>query len=261
MGGADKEGRFDFADVTPGDYFLVAASLGGRGANVKRPLRVMEGVPVDVALVLGDSWDVSGKLALEGPPADVDWKQVEVALTTKIDMPQLPKQNLSSPVAPDGTFTISQVFADEYDVKVSGLPPRYYVGAISLGDQPSNGSVALSQSSKEPVRIVMRSDSATVRVAVEGPRDALTTGAIVVLVPDDEALRKQPRAYRFTVTDPTGKGMIQGIPPGTYKLYALDDAAPGSWMNPAFLEPFEKRALPLALQPNQEKEISTELFR
>ena len=52
-------------------------------------------------------------------------------------------------------------------------------------------------------------------------------GATVVLVPD-QGRKFRIDTFKTAVTDADGKFQMQGIPPGSYRLFAWDDVSPNA---------------------------------
>ena len=49
------------------------------------------------------------------------------------------------------------------------------------------------------------------------------------------------RLYKSTSTDKTGHFVLQGLPPGDYKVFAWESIEPGAYKSSGFLLPFENR--------------------
>ena len=54
---------------------------------------------------------------------------------------------------------------------------------------------------------------------------------------------------RATITDADGTFAMDSIPPGKYRLIALDDIETSSWDNPAVAQTFEGRGIAIELAP------------
>ena len=53
--------------------------------------------------------------------------------------------------------------------------------------------------------------------------------------------------YKSAVTDENGQFSIQGISPGTYKLFSWDYASTGAWFDADFIRGVESRGTPLSI--------------
>jgi hypothetical protein len=71
--------------------------------------------------------------------------------------------------------------------------------------------------------------------------------ATVLLISDGE---KPVRVWKSAISDADGKFSINSIPPGKYRLLALDDVETSSWENPAVAQTFEGRGVAIELAPN-----------
>ena len=54
--------------------------------------------------------------------------------------------------------------------------------------------------------------------------------------------------YRTTSTDIYGRFHIQGIPPGSYKVFAWEEVEKDIWQNPEFMLPIEGRGAVVEIQ-------------
>ena len=70
--------------------------------------------------------------------------------------------------------------------------------------------------------------------------------ATVALVPDK--LRQQNYTlYKQTISGTDGTFTFLGVPPGNYRLLALDAVTPGIWENPLFVSKHESRSLAVSV--------------
>jgi hypothetical protein len=72
-------------------------------------------------------------------------------------------------------------------------------------------------------------------------RQQQESNAVVALVPDSQSLRNRTDLYKSAVTDADGKFRIQGIAPGSYKLFSWDYASDGAWFDADFIGSAEGR--------------------
>lgn len=54
---------------------------------------------------------------------------------------------------------------------------------------------------------------------------------------------------------------MRGIPPGEYKLIALDELPPGAQYDPEFLRPLEARVKPFKVEKNDRIEMAVTITR
>jgi hypothetical protein len=68
------------------------------------------------------------------------------------------------------------------------------------------------------------------------------SGVFVTLIPDIPTARLyRTDMYRTTSTDADGRFEIKGLPPGDYKVFALEGFEKDAWLDPDFFKPYENR--------------------
>jgi hypothetical protein len=77
-----------------------------------------------------------------------------------------------------------------------------------------------------------------VRGIVRDSSRTAVSSAAVVLVPD-EPNRQRKDLFRSALADAAGSYHIEGLPPGSYKLFAWEDVESQMWHDPAFMRVFE----------------------
>ena len=236
----DPQGGFELRGVAPGAYTLNAfRTEGGKGEFGRLPLDVAESDLNGINLTVAPNVNIPGRLRVEGKP-DSSVGSFQVSLSpknTRIFVGGLP----GDAVKPDGKFLLKNVLDDEYDINVDGLPAGYFVksarwdGAdvlatgVRFGPTPSSGLLD----------IVVSPDGARIEGMVSKDQQPYQ-GASVTLVPDPPH-RGERRLYQTTSTDQLGRFLLQGIPPGDYKLFAWESLSPGAYTSSDFLRPFESR--------------------
>jgi len=145
----------------------------------------------------------------------------------------------------DGSFILSNVSDDSYQLQVWGLPEDFYLRAVRLGGDDVL-EPGLNVSRRQPP------GSLEVLVSPNGGRvdglvlkdDKPFSGATVTLVPESDR-RKEERLYKSTTTDQNGQFSVRGMAPGDYKLFAWEAIEEGAYQDPDFLRPYEERGKPI----------------
>ena len=141
------------------------------------------------------------------------------AVVSKSEMSRLFRSIASayqSDVAPDGTFRIEKVLPGKFIVRVQPNEPDWYVkapgGVVDL-DEPA-----------PPVRlqVTVAEDGASLSGTIEDKTGPVTHGyASVQLLP--EGFNPQDRIYATPAQG--GRYSLRGLPPGAYRLLAIDPSA------------------------------------
>jgi len=237
---SDPQGLFELRNVAPGAYFIYAFLYeAGRGEFARQPMEVAEGDIDGITLAVSPGVNIKGRLRIEGS-LDSRTGSFQISLSpknTRLFFGGVPSDNVKS----DGSFLLKNLFDDEYEINISGLPANYFVKFARL-----DGIDALSTSVTVDTRqtpglldILVSPNGARIDGVVAKDHQPFP-GASVTLVPDPPH-RGIKRLYQSTGTDQFGHYILQGIPPGDYKLFAWESITPGAYKSADFLLPFENR--------------------
>lgn len=232
-------GDFEFPGVPPGSYGLRVMGAGSVA------------VVVDVA-------DVDGlRIRFAPGPARMEKLQITTEYGAAADLPEISLLIASeglghrvesgqrgSRTVPPGHYSVARFF---------GTPlGEYYVKTARAGnvDILTEGFTAASGGQIQITAVLAR-DGAKIEGVVRNDREP-AAGADVVLAPDD---RSRICLFRSTKTDQYGRYEFPAVPPGNYKLFALDDPEPEIWYDPNFLGKYEKQGSKATLESNGRKVI------
>jgi hypothetical protein len=95
--------------------------------------------------------------------------------------------------------------------------------------------------------------------AVYDSADHLYEGAKVVLAPD-AARRNLPNQFFLAESGDGGRFTIGGIPPGEYKLFAWPNLEPNAFMDPSFMENYERLGVTVNILPKADMKTSVRLI-
>lgn len=138
----------------------------------------------------------------------------------------------------DDGFLLHGVADGAYRIATAPLPRGYYLKAATLDDAdvlshpltfPASGNLTLTVSPNGGVVDGV--------VVDESSRPA--TGIEAVLIPDNQ--RGRADLFRRATTDGSGKFTIEGVAPGSYKVFAWQALEPYSYFDPDVLKRFEDR--------------------
>ncbi len=245
-GANPPEYRFTSQDVAPGRY-RVHATVRAKD-RIYSATQVVEAAAGnnEIVLTLSPNLDIKGSLKTEGPRAPAP-ESFTVALNPPPNSGGR-RENHSSPVAKDGTFTIKDVPPGEWMLAVSsgGINPSlpgqvsaFYEKSVRLGDKEyAYKRIEIPPGSDVPLNIVESSNTAIVEGEVDaGGGDPKRAG--IILGPTG-VLRNLARFYYGTPADDAGKFRIAAVAPGKYKVYALEKIAVASYRNPESVDLLEE---------------------
>jgi hypothetical protein len=163
----------------------------------------------------------------------------------------------NQPVDPSGSFSIPNVGTD--DTRVYVLPmlttpvapalniPQslqdVYVKSAKLGGvDVLNTGFRFSGEPDRVLEIVLARNAGSLAGRVEDDRRQPAGGVFVTLIPDIPTARLyRTDMYKTTSTDAEGRFEIKSLPPGDYKVFALEGFEKDAWLDPEFFKPYEDR--------------------
>jgi Carboxypeptidase regulatory-like domain len=226
--------EFTVERVVPGSYILTAASAVGHpffgSANID--VGTLDMVDVRISVSTPAPIQVTVRLDGEGQEAPKGM----VVLSRASPSPGGAEQGLRMAVGPEGKFQWN-----------SASPGTWMIGFTPLQDDmylKSPAEVEITPGFAGPLEVVVSTRGAEVTGKVTGkvPVEAAT----VLLLTDG----KQPHVVKYAISDPDGKYLMRGIPPGKYRLLALEDIETSSWEDPAVAAAFEGKGLSIDLAPS-----------
>jgi len=259
--GTDEQGNFEIRAVRPGAYTLYAQSFNaGHNLSARQALDVGSSNMDGISLTLGPGMELTGQIKAEGPRG-VNLKQISVSLRPRamdgIYMGSMPQDHAQE----DGSFTLTQVSQERYDVYLSGLPDGYYVKEVRAGDQDVRDSgLDLSSGAGGPLSLTIAPGAGEIDGSVQNDQQQPAAGALVVLIPNDAKQRERRDAYRTATSDQYGKFTLKGIVPAEYKLYAWDNMESGAYMDPDVMKPFESQGVAMSIRENGKETAELKLI-
>ena len=131
-----------------------------------------------------------------------------------------------------------------FEVEVSKIPDGCYIASVQYGGREIPGG-GVEYVSGAVVEITIGSDGATLDGRVLDNDEHAREGAVIALIP------AEPRGTtRSTKSGPQGSFRFGGVPPGDYRLIALDDVAEDDLQDPGFRRRFENQGTAVNLTAN-----------
>ncbi len=235
---SNPQATFEFHNVPAGSYFLYASiQEAGRPCIGRQPLEVVDADIEGVGLAVSPGARIRGQLFVEGR-LNSNSGSMSVALVPKSTNLLFGGQPADS-VRPDGSFLFSNVYDNDYEISVENLPENYFVESGRMGgvDVLTAGVTVDSKHSAGSLVIGVSPRGASLDGVISQDQQPFP-GATVALVPDPPH-RGEKRLFKATSTDQFGHFVLQGIPPGDYKVFAWQSVEPGAYASSEFLQPYE----------------------
>jgi hypothetical protein len=218
------DGSFEIRQVFPGSYRLIVFSQNAVQPGVTRPdladpvgaiARVeVADKPIEISLPLHRGVDVSGTIEIErgdNTTSQITPGQISIQLTSAYEfgLPPSPVQ-----VGDDRSFTIKSVLPGEWRIRL--MTPSAFVKSAWVGSADvTYGALDLTSGSVSPVRILISTNTATIRGTAPDSQ-------LVFAIPAELGGAPQIRSGQ---TDSSGQFTITGLAPGKYRVVGLDNGA------------------------------------
>jgi hypothetical protein len=259
-----RHGEYEFSSVVPGSYYVYAKTDGG-DLGQRKGLMVADNDIEDCDLWLSKLPVIAGTLNLVAlntyffsrhlrPPEPV-W---EVTLSPRVALLG-PGRPVSAWVDGSGQFSLSGIDPGEYVIDVNGLPENCFLQSASIDRNELPGRIWNTDLYWFPRWLDLRGScsGATVEGVVNKDQQPYS-GAAVTLVP------AQPRGphtvFKATTSDQNGHYVINGIPSGSYTVFAWESLDSNlSTLMDLLYSSQESRGFDLA--PNAHKTLDLDLIR
>jgi hypothetical protein len=214
-----SKGTFEFRQVFPGSYMLIAFSNDSNENRIGVTQRIeVADQPLTVMLDLRQAVELSGKVEIEanasgGGNNSISLGQFGIQLVPQyqggLPFPQ-------AQVGDDGSFTLRNVIPGIWTLRANG--PLAFLKSAWLGStEITNIPLDLSNGASGALKIVLSTNTATIR--------GLAPAGQMVFA---QRLDDDPpfRFNRATQSDQSGQYKLVGLPPGRYRLMLTDSAGP-----------------------------------
>ena len=271
----DAQGRFTIRGVPPGTYRISVRSGGitvrADGFSSNSTLNTLwaysevttNGEDVDgLTLQLRTGATFGGRFIAEGAPDGVEWARARVTMQAPrpVGITTRPLglaiANRGASGSADGTFVVDGLAQGEYELTVS-LPPQLsgwqLVGLMRQGRDLRDAPLLLGDLSYNDVEVVLSRTPASLAGRFSTESGSAAPDYFLVVFPDDRALWHHA-SPRLQVTRPAANGQFRfaNVPPGTYRLAAVDDLEDDEHRTTAFLASLYDSAIRITIVSGQE---------
>jgi hypothetical protein len=213
-----KDGTFQFRQVFPGSYILVAFSNAGSGSGqIGAAQRVEVGdQPVALTIDLRHGIELSGRVEI-----DSSGNSTSQATLAQVNVRLVPQYQAGLPgpqsqVNDDGTLTLKGVIPAPWLVQANA--PFGFVKSIWFGNTDvTDAPVDLSSGAGGNLRIVISTNTASIR-------GSAPAGEMVYAQRLDDPLPY--RSNRGAGVDQSGQYKLDNLAPGKYRLVVTDSGSP-----------------------------------
>jgi protocatechuate 3,4-dioxygenase beta subunit len=267
----NADGSFEIKGVAPGEYNLTATARdpSGQQHTARTHVSVANTDVTNVTVAVRPGAEVRGRVLLDGtPPQQFKMSNLRVSLVAEdAALPGVVNfvaagggrgdavrflpggQAELAEVADDGSFTLKDIGAMEYRVRVTGLPQGAYLQSGRIDSKDALNAPFTVDSQGAQLQLQLGFSTGRVSGTITDDRGAATQGVQAVLVPD-EARRGRSDSYFAATTDQNGQYTFANVPPGRYSLFAWEEVPAGAYQYPDFLRRYEDRGQSVTVNPN-----------
>jgi hypothetical protein len=220
----DHQGHFSFNGLEPALYTVFAQWSDGKARlqSEAQKIRVDSVSVTGVGLTLGPPGEIQGTFEISGvKPGDQTKRTVTLS---PIDFPVFIFHADPAVIDKEGAFHVTGLAPASYSVEVTPLPENAYIKSLILD------GTNVTKSWKNQIDLTSGARSSTLKIVA-----ALNGGEITGTVRDKEGVVLTGAFVNVYLTDPknlplvksvkaneNGTFALHGIPPGKYRLFALD---------------------------------------
>ena len=217
MGVNEPDGKFEWQGVSPGSYILTAAStVSGRNYSARLPIQVGAADLEGIELHLMPPMEISGQIRVEGKTS-----AKLSGLSVNLEGGDQGASEAGGGTKEDGSFTFEDLPPAVYQISPF-LPEDLYLKAVlwSGGNVMQSGIDLTKGAAESKLVVVLSANGGQIDGVVEDDQSAPAVKAMVTLVPS--SVRPSKSLGKFALTSPAGHFHMQGIAPGSYKLFAWE---------------------------------------
>jgi hypothetical protein len=258
--------------AVPGTVFIGSgpASVPGNG---RVAVDISDRDQVGIVINLSTGLKLASKFVLEGQSTAGLLNALSLVVQEDPWLPGVEYSGQPSPVLPQGARAISGTVAGTATFSLNIQPGDYraavapiqirgnavpqnlasdmqsiYVKSIQLGERDvlHDGLHLQERISDEPLVIIVRTGATTVRGRVVNDHKETVAGAAVVIIPDDNSRFRTDD--KFTFSDLNGRFQLNGIAPGTYRIFTWENVDKGAWQDPDFIQRYIPMGTPVEVK-------------
>jgi hypothetical protein len=161
----------------------------------------------NVRLALTSSYEITGRVHIDGQEP-LDYSKVALSFDGLVK------------IADDGTFHTS-VSPGNVEYTLEGLPENWYVKDVLVGGQRLASSEFEVHQGTTEVSIMLSPRGGQVTVKLKSVGSSVFDSAYVLLLPENGPM---PDVESSLHAEPSESGplVVHGVPPGSYRVFALD---------------------------------------
>jgi len=253
------ETRFEIHGVPPGTYDLYPVYIDGSPAApgdfpryyfARTPIEVASENVTGIQSVIQPGASIKGHVTITGnPPAAVPNRTVQPLNIANVRLQFQPRENLPSPVrvgsitsatvGADGAFDMVNLVEGQYSI-TTALPADAYVSEIRLDSRDvfDEGIMSIAGHSQVNMEVTISRGGGTIQGTVQDAKQNPVAAARITLIPD-QPRRGNLQLYKTATSTAMGAFTLNGVAPGSYKLFAWEQIPTGAEQNSDFMREYD----------------------
>jgi hypothetical protein len=251
VSGQISPGEYEVAGLPPGDIVLEVTENGSQSKTsrtIKTNLRGSDSLDVTGR---GATANVTGRVILQDQ--DESPEQGQVSLRSENN------QSASTALHKDGTFSLPAVQSDSYKVFLGFPDGEEYIEKLSATGATAHGREVTIAGAGDVQLLITAREGEGELTGVAKLDGKPAPGVMVLLVPENgESLEGNSHLDQ---SDSDGTFTLAEIPPGKYRLMAIEDGWELERTNRNALRPYFEKGQPLEFSGNEKKNVVVEVQR
>ncbi len=242
-----QAGTFDVVGALSGTYCMTVMEPGRGGVAARRTVTVKDGDIDDIVLTPETPLSVTGTIAIDGtPPAKMPGMNVFLRTDENYQA--------RGQVKSDNTFQLDNVYPGRHTITLS-MGQALYIKSMKYGSEDASSGVISNLQPGVSLNIVLGTDPGEIDGTVQV--GSLVSGAPVrVVALPDAAHAARNDLVRYGAAGAEGSFTLNGLAPGDYKVYALEQRDNEDIVNRDLLKSLEGYATPVTVHAAGHEQIS-----
>jgi len=248
---AREDNTFTFKQVLPGSYNLIAQQEDDKDpASGRIEVEVREGDVQGLVVPLSPKVEVAGRVIFEAAALSAKLSSVQISLSPEDAQDFL--RGAYGHAKDDGSFTLQAAPDERYKIGSYGAPAEMYLKSATSG-RDNVLEKGYSPATSRNLDLVFAL-GAKLSGAISGADDKPDPGVTVVVVPERRLSGVSDR-FRTGTTDQNGRYQLQGLRPGSYRVYAFEHLEPGAYEDEEWLKGFADQAHSVRLSESAQETL------
>jgi hypothetical protein len=226
-----ENGRVRLCDLYPGRYHLIAARLEAPPVTAQQSIAaaavtITNRDVQEFVLAAVPRSKITGELVWDKQPSS---RNLSLRVSTyPSPVAGLAALSANGPVSVPGRFSLEVVAGNSYILAIQGLDSHSYIKDITYDGLSILHKPFVPSGADANLKVTIGSDAGSMSAGVADVNGRPTAGSAVFIVPVNSRTEGEVAAtFLAGISDENGSYRANGLPPGTYDVFATSDMPPG----------------------------------